>query len=66
MINTFETYRNENPPTSDFLELLDSGLLAIADSDYKTGCEYFQRASSKDPANIMVLLFSFYEVNIVF
>ena len=53
-LRPFEINRNESSSASDFLELLDSGLLAIADSDYKAGCEYFQRASSKDPANIMV------------
>lgn len=45
-------------------------MLALADSNYEKGCEYFQNASAKDPTNIMVMFtrnsfymfeYSFYE-----
>ena len=43
--------------TPDFQELVDQGLLAIADSNYEKGYEFFHKASLKDPTNIMVIIF---------
>ncbi|XP_050301486.1 trafficking protein particle complex subunit 12-like isoform X2 [Anthonomus grandis grandis] len=36
-------------------ELIDKGLLAIAQENYEDACIYLQRASSLDPNNIMIL-----------
>lgn len=40
--------------SSGVRELVDRGLLAIAQKNYEEACTSFQRASALDPSNIMV------------
>lgn len=40
--------------SSGVRELVDRGLVAIAQKNYEEACTSFQRASALDPSNIMV------------
>ncbi|KAJ8870181.1 hypothetical protein PR048_029195 [Dryococelus australis] len=47
--------RDSLPSSPDLRDLIDKGLMAVADNNFQEGYEYFQKALELDPANIMLL-----------
>nr|XP_018900118.1 PREDICTED: trafficking protein particle complex subunit 12 [Bemisia tabaci] len=50
-----EIYQKDNPNHQDIRELVDYGLLALANNSLQAAYEHFRKVSIIDPSNIMVL-----------